>query len=107
MSRLRDSKKRTITLYNVSILCFISLGSLTYGYTASIIGTTLGQPSFVEYFDLATRSDGTQLISTMNGVFQAGGVIGSLLLSGISDRWGRKWGIAIVSIETCQADPDY
>lgn len=55
-----------------------------YGYSASIIATTLGmgvmsalavhmssdtdlaQPSFIKYFDLATRSDATSLISTMN-----------------------------------------
>jgi MFS family permease len=32
----------------------------------------------------------------MNGVFQTGGVIGSLILPWISDKWGRKWGIAVV-----------
>ncbi len=29
--------------YTVLILCALGLGSLTYGYTASIIGTTLGE----------------------------------------------------------------
>lgn len=33
---------RKITPYNVFILMFVGLGSMTYGYTASIIGTTLG-----------------------------------------------------------------
>lgn len=35
-------KKQKINAYNVLLLCFIGLGSMTYGYTASIIGTTLG-----------------------------------------------------------------
>lgn len=56
-----------------------------------------GQPSFIAYFDLATRSNGTDLISTMNGLFQTGGVIGTLMLPYVADRWGRKWAIATVS----------
>ena len=58
----------------------------------------IGQPSFIEYFDLATRKNGTDLISTTNGLFQAGGVIGTLLLPIISDKYGRKWGIAASAI---------
>jgi hypothetical protein len=32
----------------------------------------------------------------MNGLFEAGGVIGTLMLPVIADRWGRKWGCAAV-----------
>jgi hypothetical protein len=38
----KSGKKQKLTPYNVFILMFCGLGSLTYGYTASIIGTTLG-----------------------------------------------------------------
>lgn len=38
--------KKKITAYNVLILMFVGLGSMTYGYTASIIGTTLGTLPF-------------------------------------------------------------
>jgi hypothetical protein len=55
-----------------------------------------GQPSFIAYFDLATRSNGTDLISTMNGLFQTGGVIGTLLLPTVADKYGRKWACAVV-----------
>jgi MFS family permease len=58
--------------------------------------TMLGQPTFSEYFQLATRSNGTDLLSSINGLFQAGGVIGTLLLPTISDKWGRKWALALV-----------
>lgn len=34
--------KQGLNPYNVLVLCFLGLGSVTYGYTASIIGTTLG-----------------------------------------------------------------
>jgi hypothetical protein len=35
--------KSKINAYNVFILLFVGLGSITYGYTASIIATTLGE----------------------------------------------------------------
>lgn len=64
--------RKRLNAYNVWMLVFVSLGSVSYGYTASIIGTTLGrltnlrlksrevnrltgQPSFLEYFALTTR----------------------------------------------------
>ena len=39
-------------LYNISVVIFVALGSLAFGYTASIISTTLAQPSF-KYADRA------------------------------------------------------
>lgn len=38
---------RKLTKYNVLIIAFAALGSLTFGYTNTIIGSTLGQPTFV------------------------------------------------------------
>ena len=113
-------ESRRINAYCVGILIFIGLGSVTYGYTAAIIGTTLGkrdvklqpimpfaehwsftgQPSFIEYSELGTRSNGLDLMSTMNGLFQSCAVIGTLLLPYAADRFGRKWAIAIVSFPT-------
>ena len=95
MSSIHQVRRQRINAFNVLILCFCGLGSMSYGYTASIIGTTLGQPSFISYFELDTRPNGTDLISTTNGIFQAGGVIGTLLLPIVSDKYGRKWGIAV------------
>ncbi|KAF2117727.1 MFS transporter [Lophiotrema nucula] len=98
MASIHGVRRQRINTFNVLILCFVGLGSMTYGYTASIIGTTLGQPSFIEYFELDTKSNGTDLIATTNGLFQAGGVVGTLLLPIVSDKYGRKWGIAISAI---------
>lgn len=35
--------RKKLNAYNVWMLVFVSLGSVSYGYTASIIGTTLGE----------------------------------------------------------------
>ncbi|KAK1810554.1 hypothetical protein LTR12_015061 [Friedmanniomyces endolithicus] len=70
-------------------------GSISYGYNASIIGTTLGQPSFIKYMKLDTLPNATDLISSTNGLFQTGGVVGTLIMPWIADRWGRKWGCAV------------
>jgi hypothetical protein len=55
-----------------------------------------GQSSFLSYFDLNERSDSSALKGSLNGVFQAGGVIGTLLLPLIADRYGRKKACIVV-----------
>lgn len=40
----------------------------------------IAQPSFVSYFDLDTRPNATALLSATNGIFQTGGVLGTLTL---------------------------
>ncbi|KAF7198575.1 Sugar transporter STL1 [Pseudocercospora fuligena] len=47
------------SLIRLLIVTFVALGSCTYGYSSSIIATTLGQPTFIAYFDLdpANRSN--------------------------------------------------
>jgi hypothetical protein len=58
-------------------ICFlVSLGQWAFGYPASIIGTTLGEPSFLIYMGildpktgLPTKA-GPQLEGAMSGVFQ-------------------------------------
>lgn len=76
------------------------MGSLTYGYSSSIISTTLGQPSFLAYFELDTRPNSTQLQGAINGLFQAGGLFGSLSCIGSADRLGRKKSILVACLVT-------
>lgn len=87
-----------LNAYTVLVLLMLGLGSISYGYNASIIGTTLGQPSFIKYMRLDVLPNGTDLESTTNGLFQTGGVIGTLTLPWIADRWGRRWGCASACI---------
>ncbi|KAL6240681.1 hypothetical protein RBB50_012391 [Rhinocladiella similis] len=82
------------------IVLFVALGSLTYGYCSSIIATTLGQPTFISYFDLDTRSNATQLIGAINGLYQAGGLFGSLSMIKFPDWIGRRKSLLLYSIIT-------
>ena len=68
----------------------MTFGSFTYGYCSSIIATTLAQPSFITYMHLDTASNAPQLIGAINGLFQAGGFLGSLSTSMTADYLGRR-----------------
>ncbi|KIW69737.1 hypothetical protein PV04_05595 [Phialophora macrospora] len=93
-----STPKDRLNWYTLRVIAFVGLGSFNFGYPAAVIGTLLGQPSFLDYFELETRSNGTDLISTMNGIFQTGGFIGTLLLPWVADKWGRRWALAIPAI---------
>ncbi|EHY54629.1 MFS-type transporter criB [Exophiala dermatitidis] len=82
------------------IVIFVALGSLTYGYCSSIIATTLGQPSFIAYFDLDTRSNATDLTGAINGLFQAGGLLGALSIIKTPDWLGRRKALLLYAIIT-------
>jgi MFS family permease len=119
MARPDDDKplhRQRLNSHTLFVLLMLGLGSISYGYNASIIGTTLGksqpqhqlsyleltanpgQPSFISYMKLDTLSNGTDLESTTNGLFQTGGVIGTLLLPWVADKWGRRWACATCCI---------
>lgn len=66
---------RQFTWYNFRICLLVSLGQLAFGYPASIIGTTLGQPSFLLYMRLVDpetflpTNNASQLEGAMSAVF--------------------------------------
>lgn len=76
----------------------MTFGSLTYGYCSSIIATTLAQPSFITYMHLDTDSNAPQLIGAINGLFQAGGFLGTLSTSLTADYLGRRKALLIGSL---------
>ncbi|OAP64182.1 hypothetical protein AYL99_00154 [Fonsecaea erecta] len=96
--------KDQIRFVSIMITIFISLGSFTYGYCSSIIATTLGQPNFFSYLHLATEGPGLShtnaITGAMNGLFQAGGLIGSLVIGPCCDKFSRRGGIGIAAA-TC------
>ncbi|KAF5575469.1 major facilitator superfamily transporter [Fusarium pseudocircinatum] len=59
------------------IVIFVALGSLSYGYASSIIATTLG---------------------AINGLFQAGGFLGTLSCYAIADAFGRRKAILVAAL---------
>lgn len=38
-----SDKKQKLNAFNVLVLIFVGLGSVSYGYTASVIGITIGK----------------------------------------------------------------
>lgn len=90
--------KRHWNYYNFFICWLVSLGQIAFGYPASIIGPTLGEPSFLIYMKLldvtkvppVERHDADSLIGATSGVFQAGAAINVLIAPYIADKWGRK-----------------
>jgi sugar porter (SP) family MFS transporter len=94
---------RQFRAYNIYMVLVMCIGSIGYGYSLSIIATTLAQPSFISYFRLDTRSNATQLIATMNGVYQAGGLIAVFTVSWFADRLGRRAAVAVSALITLVA----
>lgn len=43
--------------YNLSVVIFVALGTISTAYGLAIIGSTVGQPNFYTYFDLATAGE--------------------------------------------------
>ena len=50
---------------NVFSVLAMGIGSIGYGYSANVIAPILAFPSFNEYFELETRSNGTALLAAM------------------------------------------
>lgn len=76
------------------------LGSMSYGYSASVISTTLVQPTFVSYMELGTKSNANTLIGLTGSMYFVGGFIGTFNVAFFADRYGRRWGIATPVIAT-------
>ncbi|KAF2024040.1 MFS general substrate transporter [Setomelanomma holmii] len=53
-----DEKRRKGTItYNRLVTVAAAFGSLTYGYCASVIGSTIGQPGWYQFFDLPLQGE--------------------------------------------------
>jgi hypothetical protein len=68
--------ERQFNWYNFWVCWLVSLGQVAFGYPASIISTTLGEPSFLVYMKLLNAKTGVpsgdadSLEGAMSGVFQ-------------------------------------
>ncbi|RFU26446.1 hypothetical protein B7463_g9886, partial [Scytalidium lignicola] len=101
---LEAKSRRHYKISTVFHVVGIAWGAATFGYGGSIIGTTLGQPSFIKYMGLDTAPNADQLLGAMNALFYIGGIIGGFLAGFLSDKYGRKFtvlfGAAITLVAT-------
>jgi hypothetical protein len=80
--------ERKRNLYNILIVAFVALGSFAFGYSNTIIGTTLAQPSFMyvrrtfidvmlnvyrSYFALDKRPNSSAISGATSGLYTGGG----------------------------------
>ncbi|KAJ5419999.1 hypothetical protein N7465_002518 [Penicillium sp. CMV-2018d] len=91
-------KETHLSTYNILVVIFVALGSVTYGFCASIIATTLGQPTFISYFNLDDAGYSAQIMGAIQGLFQAGGLFGALSIGFLADRYGRRKTIFLGSL---------
>lgn len=52
-----------VNAYNLWVVVFVALGTISTAYGLAIIGSTVGQPNFYTYFNLAAAGEpGTLLV---------------------------------------------
>jgi hypothetical protein len=62
-----ETKNITTSRYNFLLVFFVALGSFTYGFNSSIMGTVFGLPSFYTYFNLDTKGAGAKYANDIIG----------------------------------------
>jgi MFS family permease len=82
----------------VFTIIFISFGSAAFGFSNSVIGSTLGQPSFLSIMGLNDSSNSDALTSAILALYYAGGFCGSFCHGLLADRYGRKVSAAVAAI---------
>ncbi|KAF5856497.1 hypothetical protein ETB97_007274 [Aspergillus alliaceus] len=76
-----------MALYLVTLCClFASLGSFLFGYDAGVISSTLDQQDFLTRFNHPSDAATGGIVASYNG----GAILGSVLVSYISDPFGRR-----------------
>ena len=89
------NRKQHLNAYSLTVIGFITLSSVAYGYAGSVIATTLTQPSFTAAMKLDIAPNAEALIGVMNALFYAGGIFGGFLAGWTSNTFGRKFSVAL------------
>ncbi|RBQ79940.1 hypothetical protein FVER14953_21092 [Fusarium verticillioides] len=62
-----NNKSIPATRYNFALVFFVALGSFTYGFNASILGTVFSLAPFFSYFHLDLTGPGADYANSMIG----------------------------------------
>lgn len=94
---------RSINSYNTWVVVFVAVGTIASAYGLAIIGSTVGEPDFYDYFGLAAKGEPgyahtTNMVGALNGVNSAGAIAGSLFQAWTADYFGRKRTIQLGSV---------
>jgi MFS family permease len=100
-----------VNLYNLSVVVFVALGTISTAYGFAIIGSTVGQPNFYTCFNLPPAGEpskhasilvliftdqrprydhSTNMIGAPNSVNSAGAIISCLFNVWTCERYSRK-----------------
>src|ERR1700744_1913471 len=95
--------KLIVNQYNFWVVVYVAIGTIATAYGLAIIGSTVGQPNFYTYFNLATQgtpgyTHTTNIIGALNGVNSAGAIAGCLTQAWSADMYGRKRPMQIGSV---------
>lgn len=94
---------RKIKSYNAWVVVFVAVGTIASAYGLAIIGSTVGEPGFYDYFGLVAEGEPgydhtTNMVGALNGVNSAGNIGGALLQAWTADLYGRKRTIQLGSV---------
>jgi MFS family permease len=84
-----------INAYNFWLVLFVAIGTISTAYGLAIIGSTIGQPNFYAYFNLAGAGETgyghtSNMIAALNAVNSAGAILGCIYQVWSADKLGRK-----------------
>lgn len=96
-------KKHIVNTYNLWVVVFVAIGTISSAYGLAIIGSTVGQPDFYTYFNLAPQGEPgyahtSNIIGALNGVNSAGAIAGCYFQAWAADFYGRRRTIQIGSV---------
>lgn len=96
-------KLRKINSYNAWVVVFVAVGTIASAYGLAIIGSTVGEPGFYDYFGLAVEGElgyghTTNMVGALNGVNSAGNIAGAVIQAWTADLFERKRTIQLGSV---------
>ncbi|KAK9458127.1 general substrate transporter [Dipodascopsis uninucleata] len=72
------------------------VGGLLFGYDTGFIGSAVAIDSFQRDFGML-NGNAANIKGNIVATLQAGCFFGTLIMAGMTSKWGRKWGMAIAS----------